>query len=100
MVDGGFVESVYDVVQLPDDNVQEEGLNVPPPLLSFHDIVPVGVLGKFDVSVTVAVNVMDDPEFTIDELGEMLTVVGSGVLETDVLLLLSNIKLLLPAITG
>ncbi len=59
-----------------------------------------GVLGEFDVSVTVAVNVMDDPEFTIDELGEILTVVGSGVLETDVLLLLSNIKLLLPAITG
>jgi hypothetical protein len=100
MVDGGFVEPVYDVVQLPDDNVQEEGLNVPPPLLSFHDIVPTGVLGELDVSVTVAVNVTDDPEFITDELGEMLTVVGSGVLETDVLLLLVNIKLLLSAITG
>ncbi len=100
MVDWGFVESVYDVVQLPDDNVQEEGLNVPPPLLSFHEIVPTGALGELDVSVTVAVNVMDEPEFTTDELGEILTVVGSGVLETDVLLLLVNIKLLLSAITG
>jgi hypothetical protein len=52
---------VYDVVQLPDANAHDGGLNVPPALLSFHDIVPVGVVGELEVSLTVTVSITDDP---------------------------------------
>ena len=46
------MEGVYDVVQLPDDNVQGDALNVPPAPLSLHEIVPVGVADGFEVSLT------------------------------------------------
>jgi len=52
---------VYTVVQLPDDIVQEDGLNVPPLFPSLHDTVPVGVVGVVELSATVEVNVTCDP---------------------------------------
>jgi hypothetical protein len=91
---------VYDVVQLPDDNAHDGGLNVPPALLSFHSMVPVGVLVEFEVSLTVTVSVTGDPGFAVDGFGDTVTVVESGVAETDVLLLSVNIILLLSAIAG
>ncbi len=100
IVDRGIVESVYDVIQLPDDSVHAAGLNVPPAPLSLNNMVPVGVMGDAEVSVTVTVNVVGVPGLPTAELGETVTVVESGVLETDVLLLLVNIKELLSAIAG
>jgi hypothetical protein len=38
------VAGVYVDVQIPDDNVQEAGLNVPPALPSLSDMVPDGVV--------------------------------------------------------
>lgn len=98
--EGGLVEGVYDVVQLPDDNAHDGGLNVPPASLSFHSRVPVGVAVEFEVSLTVTVSVIGDSEFTADEFCDIATVVESGALETDVLLLSVNIMLLLSAIAG
>jgi hypothetical protein len=43
---------VYTVVQLPDESVQEVGLNVPPKFPSLHDTMPVGVLGGLELSTT------------------------------------------------
>ena len=91
---------MYDVVQIPDDNTHDAALNVPPALLSIHDMVPVGVVGELEVSLTVTVSVTDEPEFTTGEFNDTVTAVGSRVLETDVPLLLLNIILLLPAIAG
>jgi hypothetical protein len=99
-VEGELVAGVYDTVQPLDDNVQEEGLNVPPALLSFHNMVPVGVVGELEVSLTVTVSVTDDPGLVTGEFDDTATVVESGVLETDVLLLSVNIILLLSAIAG
>ena len=48
---------MYDVVQAPDDNIQEGGVNVPPEFPSIQVIVPVGVFVALVVSATVAVNV-------------------------------------------
>jgi hypothetical protein len=52
---------VYEVVQLPDDNVHEDGLNVPPALVSFHTTVPEILVVELEVSETVAVSVTCDP---------------------------------------
>ena len=49
---------------------------MPPMLPSLHEIVPIGILGELDVSVTVAVNVTCDPEFTVSKFGEMFAVVA------------------------
>lgn len=87
-------------MQLPDANVHDRGLNVPPALLSFHVIVPVGVVGELEVSLTVTVSVTDDPVFATEEFDDTVTDVESGVLETDVLLLSVNIILLSSAIAG
>ncbi len=48
---------MYDVVQLPDDNVQEVGLNIPEPP-SPHVTVPFGVFAGVELSMTVTVNVI------------------------------------------
>jgi hypothetical protein len=56
---GEFVEAVYDVVQLPDDKVQEAGLNVPPELASLHVTVAVGVVWELYVSFTFTTNVTE-----------------------------------------
>jgi hypothetical protein len=55
-------------VQLPPDNVHDAGPNVPPALLSVKEIIPVGVTGEFDVSVTDIVRVTDPPLFSVLEL--------------------------------
>jgi len=65
---------VYDTAQLPADMVQEAELNVPP-ILSFHETVPVGTLGDFDVSAIFAVNVTCDPWFTQATFGVTVVVV-------------------------
>jgi hypothetical protein len=65
---------VYDVVHVLDASVQEEELNVPPVFPSPQVIVPVGVVGELDVSVTVTVNVSAVPA-TYDA--------GFGVTVTD-----------------
>ncbi len=87
------------MVQLPDDNAHDAGLNVPPAPLSFNNIAPVGVVGEDEVSVTVIANVTGAPGLVAEELGENSTAVESGVLEIDVLLLLVNTRLL-SAIAG
>ena len=66
---------VYETVQLPDERVHDVGLKVPP-AVSLNNIIPDGVLGVFDVSVTVTVNVTDPPEVTDAEFGVMDTLVG------------------------
>jgi hypothetical protein len=75
-----LADGVNTVVQSPDDSVQEGGLNVPPALPSLHDTVPVGVVGEAELSATVAVNVIDPPEETVEGLGLSVRVVESRVL--------------------
>ena len=91
---------VYEVVQLPDTNIQDDGPNAPPALLSLQDTVPVGIVGELEVSLTVTVSVTDDPGFAVCEFEDMVTDVESEVLGADVLLLSVNIILLLSAIAG
>ena len=67
---------MYEVVQLPDDKVQEGGLNVPE-LPSLHVTVPLGVFAGVEASMTVTVNVICVPEFTEAGLGVTVTVVSS-----------------------
>lgn len=47
----GFVEVAYVVTHVPDGNAQEDGLNVPPALLSLNEIVPESAVGELDVSL-------------------------------------------------
>jgi hypothetical protein len=47
----GFEEAVYVVTHVPDGNAQEDGLNVPPALLSLNEIVPESAVGELEVSV-------------------------------------------------
>jgi len=51
---------VYIVVQLPNDNVQEDGLNVPPLFPSLHDTVPAGII-ELELPAIFTVNVACDP---------------------------------------
>ena len=74
---------VYTVVQSPDDSVHEIGLNVPPAFPSLQDTVPVAVFVEFDISDTVATNVIEPPE-DIVEVGVRLRVVESSVSDTKV----------------
>ena len=91
---------VYDVIQLPDASMHDEGLNAPPALLSLQDTAPAGVVGEIEVSLTVTVSVTDDPGFAADKFDDMVTEVESEVLGNDVLLLSVNIISLLSAIAG
>ena len=56
---------VYETEHAPEERLQEEGENVPAPLLD-HVTVPVG-----EEPVTVAMHVVDEPTITDD--GEQLT---------------------------
>lgn len=64
MLLGGFVPGVYVTVQILDESVHEDGLNVPPVFPSLHDTVPVGMVGRLEVSATDTVKVTDLPEET------------------------------------
>ena len=56
-------------------NVHGEVVNVPVPLL-VNATVPVGVVGVADVSVTVAVHVVDAPRATLEGVQDTDVVVG------------------------
>ena len=73
---GGFGGTVYVVVQV-DGNVHDDGLKVPPALLSLHDTVPVGVVGELEVSVTCTENDKVPLEGSVVELGVTVVLVGS-----------------------
>ncbi|HUH61315.1 MAG TPA: hypothetical protein VLY66_00080 [Candidatus Eisenbacteria bacterium] len=47
---------------------------------SLHDTLPVAILVEFEISDTVAVNVIDPPEDTVEGLGVRVRVVESSVL--------------------
>jgi hypothetical protein len=49
-------------MQLPEDKMQDCVLNTPPKLLSLHNIMPVGTIGKLEVSVSKTVSCTLDPE--------------------------------------
>ncbi len=76
MVEGGLAEVIYDVMQLPDDNVHDAGSNVPPAPLSLHDTVPVVVVGELDISIIWAENVIEPPADTVAEFGVIVVLVG------------------------
>ena len=57
--------------------VHGEVVNVPVPLL-VNATVPVAVVGVADVSVTVAVHVVDEPRATFEGLQETLVVVDAA----------------------
>ena len=46
-------------MQLPDDKMQKTGLNVPLALLLLHVALPIGIVGKIEVSFTLTVNVTE-----------------------------------------
>lgn len=57
---------MYETVHEPDDErVQEDGLNMPPPIPSLHDTELVGVIGELELSVTVAVIFIDPLSGTV-----------------------------------
>jgi len=60
---------------VPAANVHGEPVNVPVPLL-VKETVPVGVVGVVDVSVTVAVHVVDEPKATLGGAQDTDVVVG------------------------
>ena len=81
---GAPEDGVYDVVHMPDDKVHVDELNEPPAFPSLQDTVPLGVVGEFDVSVTVEVNVIAFPGTKDAEFGVMTTDVGCIVsIESD-----------------
>ncbi len=78
---------VYEMAQLPDDNVHDAGLNVPPAPLSLHMTEPDVMVGEFDVSLTCAENVTVLPADSIAEVGVTMMVVVWIVLVAGVTLL-------------
>ena len=54
------VDGVYVVAQLPEDRVQEVGLNVPPLFPSLQDTIPVGI-SELELPATVTVNMAWEP---------------------------------------
>lgn len=83
-----LIGGVYDTVQLPDSSAHMVELNVPPTLPSLHDMVPVGVLGKLDVSVIFTENDIEDPGCTVTRFGVIALDVGSIVTTVVVVLIL------------
>ena len=59
-------------------------LNVPPRFPSLHDIAPVGTIGRFDVSVSVAVNCTWDPGVIGIIFGTMVVVTVCSTLAVKV----------------
>ncbi|MGI0018014.1 MAG: hypothetical protein ACREA1_04855 [Nitrosotalea sp.] len=73
-------------MQLPDSNAHTVELNAPPTLPSLHDIVPVGILGKPEVSVIFTENDIEDPGCTVAIFGVIVLEVGSIVTTVVVVL--------------
>ena len=83
-VDCRLGPGVYELVQFPDDNVQDVGLNVPPELLSVSETTPDGIFVEFNVSATATVNVNGVLEFKVAELGVIVVPVErSGITVRD-----------------
>ncbi len=72
---GGFPDAVYLDTQAPDKSVHEVALNWPPALPSFHDTVPVGVVGELDESLTLTTNVTVPLEDRVAGFGLIVAVV-------------------------
>lgn len=83
-----LIGGVYDTVQLPDSSAHIAELNAPPTLPSLQDMVPVGVLGKLDVSVIFTENDIEDPGCTVARFGVIALDVGSIVTTVVVVLIL------------
>jgi len=66
---------VYVDVQIPNDNVQDAVLNVPPALPSLSNIVPDGVVGEIELSETDIESVTCTPAFTVVGFDVMLVAV-------------------------
>lgn len=82
-----LIGGVYDTMQLPDSNVHIVELNAPPTLPSLHVTVPVGVLGKLEVSVIFTENDIEDPGCTVARFGVIALDVGSIVTTVVVVLI-------------
>lgn len=80
---------MYDTVQLPDSSAHMVELNAPSTLPSLQDTVPVGVLGKLDVSVIFTENDIEDPGCTVARFGVIALDVGS-IVTTVVVVLISG----------
>lgn len=83
-----LIGGVYDTVQLPDSSAHIAELNAPPTLPSLQDMVPVGVLGKLDVSVIFTENDIEDPGCTVARFGVIALDVGLIVTTVVVVLIL------------
>ena len=79
---------MYDTLQLSDESAQEVELNVPPKLLSFHDTMPVGMVGRLEMSDIRTVSCTCDPRETVSTVEVTVLDVKSvmGEFERDVLL--------------
>ena len=75
MLGSELMAAVYETSQLPDESVHEEGLKVPPALLSVSVTIPAGIVGELEVSETNIVNVTDPPAVVLLELDVMVTLV-------------------------
>ena len=80
---GELISGVYEVVHVPDDNVQEGVPNTPPTLPSLQVTNPVGVFCEFDVSATVTVNVSVSPDTYDAGFGDIVTVVGDSAFDVN-----------------
>ena len=74
---------MYDVVHVPDSNVQEDVPNTPPTLPSLQVTSPVGVFCEFDVSATVTVNVSVSPDTYDAGFGDIVDVVGDNPFDVN-----------------
>ena len=95
-----LADGVYVKAHLLFVSIHTFGLKTPPAPLSLHEMIPAIEEDRFEVSVTAAVTVIELLGVNVVEFGVTVTVVESGVLETDVPLLSVNIILLLSAIAG
>lgn len=73
-----MLDVVYVTLQVPDDKLQEDELKVPPVDPALQVIVPVGVVGEFEVSFTVAVSITEPPAVILVGLPVTVRDVASG----------------------
>jgi hypothetical protein len=85
-------------MQLPDNSAHMVELNAPPTLPSLHDMVPVGVLGKLDVSVIFTENDIEDPGCTVARFGVIALDVGLTVTTVVVVLTWVVVEILLEVV--
>lgn len=78
------------MLQEPPEREHDDGLKVPPALLSAKSTFPDGTYDGFAASLTDTMSVTEDPAFTVVEPGEIAMLVESGPAGTDVELLLVN----------